>query len=104
MALQISRILYTLVLRAKVCTTFSSHVDSANFCTKVYKIREICVDLYIFRILEHFATKLCNFTNFKMLLIHSCSDGFCSSCLDQNLVYSWNHPLYQQLYRYISRY
>ncbi len=33
------------------------------------------------------------YTNFKMHALSSCSDGFCFSCLDQNLVYSWNHPL-----------
>jgi hypothetical protein len=39
---------------------------------------------YIFRILEYFATKLCNFTNI--------SDLFRLSCLDKKLVDSWNHP------------
>jgi aconitase A len=28
-----------------------------------------------------------------MLFLAACGDGFCSSCLDQNLVYSWSHPL-----------
>jgi hypothetical protein len=28
-----------------------------------------------------------------MLFLAACGDGFCSSCLDQNLVYSWNRPL-----------
>ena len=38
--------------------------------TKVYKIREICRAIqYIFLILQHFATKLCNFTNVKMLFL-----------------------------------
>ncbi len=32
-----------------------------------HKIREIAG--YIFRILQHVATKLCNFTNFKMLFL-----------------------------------
>jgi hypothetical protein len=42
----------------------------------------------MFLILQHFATKLCNFTNFNMLFLPvPCGDGFCSSCLDQNLVY-----------------
>ena len=31
-------------------------------------------------------------TNFNISL-SSCGDGFFSSCLDQNLVYSWNRPL-----------
>jgi hypothetical protein len=49
---------------------------------------------YIFLILQHFSTKLCNqFTNFNIYALSSCGDGFCSSCLDQNLVYSWNFPL-----------
>ncbi len=37
----------------------------------------------------------------------SCSDGFCSSCLDKNLVYSWNHPLGLRLtskYNYVNLY
>jgi hypothetical protein len=47
---------------------------------------------YIFRILQHFATKLCNFTHFNMLFLAAVMDnGFCSSCRDQNLFYSWNH-------------
>jgi hypothetical protein len=38
-------------------------------------------------------------TNVAILLILRCSfqqygNGFHSSCLDQNFVYSWNHPLY----------
>jgi hypothetical protein len=42
-----------------------------------------------------FATKLCNFTHFKMLFpaMPMVLNGFRSSCLDQNFVYSWNHPL-----------
>ena len=32
--------------------------------TKIYKI---CLQAYIFLILQRFATKLCNFTNFRML-------------------------------------
>jgi hypothetical protein len=38
---------------------------------KIYKIYtkfQISQD-YIFRILQHFATKLCNFTNFNMLFL-----------------------------------
>ena len=27
------------------------------------------------------------------MLFLACGDGFCSSCLDQNLVFSWIHPL-----------
>ncbi len=61
--------------------------------TKVYKICEICRAIFPSLILQHFATKLCNFTNFTMLfLAASCSDGFRFSCLDQNLVYGFDHP------------
>jgi hypothetical protein len=42
--------------------------------------------IYIIRILQHFATKLRNITNFVMLL---------NFCLDQNLVYNANGPLSQ---------
>ena len=46
---------------------------------------------YIFRILQHFATKPCNFTHFSMLfLAMDCGDLFASPCLDQNLVYNGN--------------
>ena len=48
-------ILYTFVLHAEICTTL----------LEVYKICEI----YVFRILQYFATKLCNFTNFTMLFL-----------------------------------
>ena len=51
-------------------------------------------DESIFRILEDFATKICNFTNFGMLFLAVVKQqSFCSYCLDQNLVYqslSWN--------------
>ena len=60
---------------------------------KVYKICEICRAIFPSLILQHFATKLCNFTNFTMLFVAaSCSDGFRSFCLDQNLVYGFDHP------------
>ena len=51
--------------------------------TKIFKI------FNILRILPHFATKLRNFTNFKMLFL-AVVHVFRSSCLDHNLVYSWN--------------
>ena len=38
---------------------------------------------YIIRILQHFATKLRNITNFVMLL-SSCDEIFVQTCLDQN--------------------
>jgi hypothetical protein len=38
----------------------------------------------IFPILQHFATKLCNFTHFKNDALSNCDDGFRFSCPDQN--------------------
>ena len=39
---------------------------------------------YIFRILQHFATKLRNITNFVMLFQAACDEIFVQTCLDQN--------------------
>ena len=80
--------LYTFVLRIEICTTFEPKVVqiSANN-TKVYKICEICLAIYIFLILQHLA--ICNFTNFKLLFLAIVMD-FVSSYLDQNLVYSFS--------------
>jgi hypothetical protein len=61
------------------------HVRNANICKTSQG--------YIFLILQQFATKLCNCTHFKMLF-PAMVMGFRSSCLDQNFVYSWNHPLW----------
>ena len=44
---------------------------------------------YIFRILQHFATNLGNFN----MLFRAVGEDF-SSCLDQNLFYNANCPLY----------
>ena len=64
-ALQISQILYTFVLRAEVCTTFEPKVVQISARnTKIQNLQG-----YIFRVLQHFTTKLCNFTNFKMLFL-----------------------------------
>jgi hypothetical protein len=43
---------------------------------------------YIFRIIQHFATKLCNFTHFSIYALSSCSDLFAYPCLE--LVYNRN--------------
>ena len=44
---------------------------------------------YIIRILQHFATKLRNITNFVMLfqLVSSCDEIFVQACLDQNFTH-----------------
>ena len=63
--LQSSQILYTFVLRVEIATTFGPKmvaISARN--TKVYKICKLCKAKYIFSILQHFATKLCNFTHF----------------------------------------
>ncbi len=61
------QILYVFVLRAEVLTTFSSKVvifSARNTKTyKIYKLRKL------FLILQHFSTKLCNFTNYKMFFL-----------------------------------
>ncbi len=83
MALQTSRILYTFVLRAKICTTFESKVVRISERKKMQNLQG-----YIFLILQHFATKLSNSTNFEMLFLVVVMD----SLLDKNLVlYNWNH-------------
>ena len=41
---------------------------------------------YIIRILQHFATKLQNITNFVMLF-QSCDEIFVQACLDQNFTH-----------------
>ncbi len=53
MALQIS---HSFVLYAEICTT-----SAQKWCKSLQG--------YIFRVLQHFATKLCNFTHFKMLFL-----------------------------------
>jgi hypothetical protein len=49
---------------------------------------------YIIRILQHFATKLWNITNFVMLF-QAVMKFFVYTCLDQNLVYNANGPLFE---------
>jgi hypothetical protein len=59
--------MYTFVLRAEIPTTFGPKMVAISARNaKVYKNLQT-LQGYIFRILQHFATKLCNFTNFSML-------------------------------------
>jgi hypothetical protein len=71
-ALQSSQILHTFVLRAEIPTTFLPHLgkNGSNFRTQ-YKSTQNLQTLrgYIFRILQHLATKLCNFTHFSMFFL-----------------------------------
>jgi hypothetical protein len=57
------------VLRAGKCTTFGPKV--VHFPVRdTNSIQNLQISQgYIFRILQHFATKLCNFTNFNMLFL-----------------------------------
>ncbi len=48
---------------------------------------------YIIRILQHFATKLRNITNFACDALSSCDEIFVYTCSDQNLVYNADSPL-----------
>jgi hypothetical protein len=71
-ALQSLQILYTFVLRAKFLP-HSYHIwseNGSNFRTQYKSIQNLqTLQGYIFRILQHFATKLCKFTYFSMLFL-----------------------------------
>jgi hypothetical protein len=77
---------YKFVLRAGKCTTFGSKV--VHFPVRNTKSYKICK----FRRAIFSSFYNISQSNFAILLIltcsSSCGDGFCSSCLDQNLVYS----------------
>jgi hypothetical protein len=65
-SLQSLQILYTfVVLRAEIATIFGTNVVGISARNTKYANLEG----YIFRILQHFATKLCNFTHFSMLFL-----------------------------------
>jgi hypothetical protein len=59
---------------------------------KLVKLQSLAAK-YVVKWGKYSPAKFCNFTNFNMHALSSCGGGFCFSCLDQNLVYSWNHPL-----------
>ncbi len=62
------QILYIFVLRAEVCSTFEPIVVAISARNaKIYKTCEIC--RAIFSPFYNISTKLCNFTNFKMLFL-----------------------------------
>jgi hypothetical protein len=71
MALQSSQILYTFVLRAEIATTFVPKMVAISARNTKHKSIQNLQTLqgYIFRILQHFATKPCNFTHFSMLFL-----------------------------------
>jgi hypothetical protein len=57
--------MYTFVLRAEIAT-FSAQIYVVAISARNTKVYKIC---YVFRILQHFATKLCNVTHFSMLFV-----------------------------------
>jgi hypothetical protein len=63
------QILYTFVLRAEIATIFGPNVV-AIFARNTESIQNLrTLHGYIFRTLQHFATKLCKFTYFSMLFL-----------------------------------
>jgi hypothetical protein len=66
--LQSLQILYTFVLRAEIATIFAPNVP-VGISARNTKVYLQTLQGYIFRILQHFATKLCNFTHFSMLFL-----------------------------------
>jgi hypothetical protein len=69
-ALQISQMLCTFVLRAEITTIFGPNVVAISARNLIQKYT-IFANLqgYIFHILQRFATKLCNFTHFSMFFL-----------------------------------
>ena len=65
------KVVKVVVFRAEIATTFGPKmVLYSNFRTQYKSIQNLqTLQGYIFRILQHFATKLCKFTNFSMLFL-----------------------------------
>jgi hypothetical protein len=90
-ALWSSQILYIFVLSAiKITKIIKNGYFSQAECKYIQNLGTS--QGYIFLILQHFATKLCNFTHFKILFPAMVMVSFFLSTVDQNFVYSWNHP------------
>jgi hypothetical protein len=85
-----------LALRAGKIIIFEPKV--VIFTTRKYKYLQNLQTSqgYIFLILQHLATNLCSFTHSKTLFLAVMLDFVLLAWLDQNLVYSWNHPFYLQ--------
>jgi hypothetical protein len=89
--------LYTFVLRAEIATTFGPKMVRSNFQTQYKSTQNFKIlQGYIFRILQHFATKLCNFTHFSTYALSSCGELFAPPCLVLKLVYNGNCLLDQR--------
>ena len=65
--MKIANFVYFCITHGKLIPTSRKRYQFSVRNTKVYKIRKLCRGIYIFLILLHFATKLCNFTNFRTL-------------------------------------
>jgi hypothetical protein len=78
------QILYTFVLRAEIATIFGPNVVAIQHAIQKYP-KFANLQGYIFRILQHFATTLCNFTHFSMLF-----RGIYFFCPNKKLVYNGN--------------
>ena len=70
---------------------------------KYTKIREI-LQGYIFRILQHFATKLCNFTNYKMLFLAVVMDFVLLALIKIQSIAGIVHLLLMILKTYLFKY
>jgi hypothetical protein len=76
---------YFCILRAEIATTIGSE-NGSNFRAQYKSTQNLrTLQGYIFRILQHFATKLCNFTNFSTLFPETYF-----FCQDKKLVYNGN--------------
>jgi hypothetical protein len=58
---------YNLYWQAENCFTELANENGSNVRTQYKSIQNL--QGYIFLILQHFATKLCNFTHFSMLFL-----------------------------------
>jgi hypothetical protein len=75
------------------------HAEIATGRTQYKSIQNLQIlQGYIFHILQHFATKLCNFTNFSMLF-----PGINFFCYDKKLVYNGNSLLVPIIYFCFSK-
>jgi hypothetical protein len=58
------------ILRAEIATIFGPNVVAISARNTKVSVQNLStLQGYIFRILQHFATKLCNFTHFSMLFL-----------------------------------
>jgi hypothetical protein len=78
----LAKFVYVCIIRAEIVRIFGSKmvtISARN--TNIYKICKLRKAIY-FRILQHFVTKFCSFTNFNLSSLRE----FTFFCLDQKLV------------------